>query len=154
MLPAWQNEWNNIIRYVIFQDETLKTLMKIPTGTSILTFLDKHFIETGIADETLSSEDVRIIYGDFHSEGLIPHFLKQQLSFDIYVKKSELRNATKDRLVLRTHLIANRLNALLTKKDDPNLGGFVFRVIGETSLGTSLIGYTRYNITFEYKRTT
>lgn len=149
MLPVWRKEFNDILRYIIFQDEELKTLMKVPNGTSILDFFDKYFIEMGFTDETLKNEAVRVVYGSIGNND-IPKVLKNEISFDIYVKKSELRNATKDRLMLRTHLVADRIKTLLTQKDNPNMGGYVFREIGESELGTSTVGYTRYNISFNY----
>ena len=153
MLRNWLNEWNDIIRYIIWSDVQLKTLMKIPANASILDFVDKYFIRMGYTDETLSDQAVRIVYGEVGGGADIPHVMKQEMSFDIYVKKSELRNATNDRLQLRTHLIADRLNHLLTQKDNPHIGGYNFRVIGETEMGTSVVGYTRLNISFEFFRT-
>lgn len=40
MPSSWTNEWNNIIRHTLFQDTELKTLMKIPEGTTIIDFID------------------------------------------------------------------------------------------------------------------
>lgn len=154
MPSAWENEWNNIIRYVLFSDSTLKTLMCIPENTKILDFVDKYFINAGYTSEILIDEPVRIIYGVIpYGTGAMPHVLNQEMSFDIYVKNEYLRNYGKDRLVMRNHLIAERLSKLLTNQYDQRLGGYKFICIGESDMGSSAIGYSRYNITFNFKRT-
>jgi len=54
----------------------------------------------------------------------------------------------------RTHLIANRLNDLLTKEGTSGkyFGGYRFWPSKEMDLGTRTVGYVRYNISFEYMR--
>ena len=149
---AWIDDWNDIIRNVIFKDEELKSLMKLPQGTNIITFIDKYFIRAAYTTEVLTNETVRIVYGRI-SRGYAdnPYVTNNELSFDIYVKNEELHNVERDRLVFRTDLIAKRLIDLLTKQR--YLGAYHFYVESEGEMGTSTIGYTRYNVTFSYKKT-
>lgn len=153
MPSFWINEFNDIIRFIIFPDEKLKTLMKLPPDTNIISFIDNYFIRAGFTNKTLKDETVRIIYGDVGTKlAGAPHVLKQQMDFDIYVKLTDVHNACNDRLVYRTHLIAERIKELLTEQNE-HLGGYVFRCIGESDMGTSTIGYTRHNISFAYMKT-
>lgn len=148
----WIDDWNDILRDVIFPDEELKTLMKIPEGTDIITFVDKYFIRANYTTKTLTNEPVRIVYGDLYANDTNnPNVMRNELSFDIYVRLEDIHNAERDRLVMRTHLIANRLINLLTKKR--YLGVYRFWLAGECEMGTSTIGYARYNVSFNYMRT-
>ena len=154
-VPTWMKDWNDIIRYVIFPDEELKNLMCVPENTTIIDFIDHYFIRAGYTNELLEKEDVRIVYGDVDSKPTaVPNVLENTLSFDIYVRKEKLHNATNDRLMYRTHLIANRLNMLLTKGGTSGkyLGGYRFWPNKEMDLGTRTVGYVRYNISFKYMR--
>ena len=145
----WIDDWNNIIRDVIFADEELKSLMKIPEDTDIITFIDDYFIQAGYTSKVLTNQAVRIIYGTVYSnETSNPNVLRNELSFDIYVKLEDIHNAERDRLVMRTHLIADRLINLLTKHR--YLWGYRFWVVGQREMGTSTIGYARYNVSFNY----
>ena len=150
---AWINEFNDIIRYVIFPDAELRELMMLPANTSIINFIDKYFMRVGTSSEPLSNEDVRIVYGTVGT-GLANdvHVLRQEISFDIYVRQKCLHNVGNDRLVFRTELIADRLNRLLTDQYDERLGGYRFRCIGQSDMSTTTIGYVRYNISFAYKK--
>ena len=107
---TWQDNWNDVIRYVIFKDKKLKELMLIPEKTTITQFIDKYFIQDENVGEILTDEAVRISYYDSASgkdTGNQNVFLKYK-EFDIYVKEDVLHNATDDRLQYRYHLIANR----------------------------------------------
>ncbi len=153
MPSTWMREWNDIIRYVIWQDDTLRELMKIPAKTTIMNVIDKYFIRGGTVGTPLTDEPVRIVYGTYGT-GLANdvRVLKNEMSFDIYVKLKELHNVGDDRLMFRTELIAERLKSLLTDQYDPRLGGYRFRCIGQSDMSTSTIGYVRYNITFQYMK--
>ena len=154
MPSSWTREWNDIIRYVIFPDEGLKFLMKLPENTTIINFINKYFMRVGTVSEPLKDEVVRIVYGNYGSAlANDVHVLKQEISFDIYVQTKQLHNVGEDRLVYRTELIAERLKDLLTRSDPELLGGYHFRCIGESDMNTSTIGYVRYNVTFQYMRT-
>ena len=154
-IRTWMNDWNDIIRYVIFPDPILKNLMCIPENTTIIDFIDHYFIRAGYTNELLEKEDVRIVYGDIDpKETDVPNVTQNTLSFDIYVRTQKLHNATNDRLMYRTHLIATRLNELLTKGGTSGkyLGGYRFWHCKEMDLGTRTVGYVRYNISFKYMR--
>lgn len=150
-ISCWQEEWNYIIRNVIFSDMELRKLMMIPDGTNIIDFIDKFFIRAGDTNETLKSENVRIVYGDI-PVGVTnnPNVVRTQMKFNIYVKKEHLHDVSNDRLVLRTMKICDRLNLLLAQPI--NIKGYRFRVIGEQDIGTRTIGYVRRDITFEFKK--
>ena len=152
VLRSWIDDWNDIIRNVIFKDEELKSLMKLPANTNIITFIDKYFIRAGYTTEVLTNESVRIVYGTIaRGDAMNPYVTRNEMSFDIYVKLEDLHNVERDRLVFRHHLIAKRLIDLLT--DQRYLGAYRFTVEGEGDMGTSTIGYTRYNVTFGFMKT-
>lgn len=148
---VWVDEWNDIIRNVIYPDEKLKQLMCIPEGTSIVNFIDKYFIRAGYTGALLKDQKVRIVYGDVGGVSTdVPDILKHEISFDIYVKLDSLHNAQPDRLIFRTNLIADRINELLTK--DRYLNGYRFWISTQSDLGTQTIGYARHNISFHYMK--
>lgn len=152
VLRSWIDDWNDIIRNVIFKDEELKSLMKLPANTNIITFIDKYFIRAGYTTEVLTNESVRIVYGTIaRGDAMNPYVTRNEMSFDIYVKLEDLHNVERDRLVFRNHLIAKRLIDLLTNQR--YLGAYRFTVEGEGDMGTSTIGYTRYNVTFGFMKT-
>ena len=77
---------------------------------NIREFIARYFIEDAMPDEPVVDEDVRIIYYDEEGSKLgTPHVTKKILAFDIYVKESNLYNATNDRLQRRDKLIAQLL---------------------------------------------
>ena len=150
----WLKEWNDIIRNVFFPDEELKTLMEVPAGTNIITFIDKYFIRAGFTSEVLTNEPVRVIYGTLSSwETNNPHVTSNTMTFDIYVKTHELHNVGTDRLLYRTDLIADRIKQLLLKSHFVADTGYHFVLAGEADLGTSVIGYSRKNVSFDYMKT-
>lgn len=86
-ITSWMNDWNDIIRYVIFPDEELRRLMCLPEDITIINFIDHYFIRAGYSNELLEKEDVRIVYGDVDSQTTgVPNVTKNTLSFDIYVR--------------------------------------------------------------------
>lgn len=148
----WIDDWNDILRDVIFADEELKTLMMLPENTNIITFIDRYFIRAGYTSKVLSNEPVRIVYGNMYSNQTDnPHVTRNEMSFDIYVSLDHIHDVERDRLVMRTHLIAKRLIDLLTQKR--YLGNYRFWVSNECEMGTSTIGYARYNVSFNYMKT-
>lgn len=147
----WIDDWNELLRTTIFSDDILKTLMKVPEGTKIIEFIDRYFIKAGYTNKILTDEAVRIVFGTIATPTNIDGVTKNQISFDIYVKNEDLHNVGKDRLVMRTQLIAKRLIYLLTKQRYH--GVFRFYDPREGDMGTSAIGYARYNLTLSYTRT-
>lgn len=70
---SWIDEWNDILRNIIFADDELKTLMEIPESTNIIAFTDRHFIRAGYTNKTLVNEPVRIVYGMLGTGDLSPY---------------------------------------------------------------------------------
>lgn len=147
----WINDWNDIIRHVIFSDKELMNLMKIPEKTSIIDFIDRYFIRAGFTNKILSNEDVRIVYGSTSSATNIDGVTSNVMNFDIYVKLENLHNVGVDRLVMRTQLIAQRLIYLLTRVRYNGVYRFYDSVEGD--MGTSAVGYARYRVSLSYTRT-
>lgn len=150
MQDAWIGDWNDILRESIFADDVLKALMKLPDETKIIEFIDRYFIRAGYTNKILSDESVRIVYGSISVPTNISGVTKNQMSFDIYVKNEDLHNVGKDRLVMRTQLIAKRIIYLLTK--ERYIGAYRFYDPHEGDMGTSAIGYARYNVTLSYTK--
>lgn len=150
---SWEDNWNSIIRRILFQDEQLRMLMKLPEKATILDFRDKYFIQAGYTSRTLTNEPIRIVYGhmnvgdDLNSEAVS----MMKLSFDIYVQNEYLFNATADRLQMRTNLIADRIQKLL--KQQRYVYGYRFYNPKRSNMGTSTVGYSRLNLTLSYMRT-
>ena len=150
---VWEKEWNNLIRYVFFRDEELKKLMKVPSDTNIVKFTDKYFIRAGFTNELLEHEPVRIIYSTVSSgDSGTPNVRRNLLLFDIYVKKDILRTATADRLLLRTDLIADRIDTLLRQTRYAGRSGYRFWPAGALDLGTRTVGYVRHMISYYYMK--
>lgn len=147
----WINDWNDIMRHVIFSDKELMNLMKIPEKTSIIDFIDRYFIRAGFTNKILSNEDVRIVYGSTSSATNIDGVTSNVMNFDIYVKLENLHNVGVDRLVMRTQLIAQRLIYLLTRVRYNGVYRFYDPVEGD--MGTSAVGYARYRVSLSYTRT-
>lgn len=150
---GWIVSWNKIVREIIFRDYDLKKLMKIPPKTGVVQFCDKYFIRAGYTNKLLTNETCRIVYADVQgNETSVPGVTKNMMTFDIYVKDEELHTAGDDALVFRTHLIASRLNYLLTNKRYLLDTGYRFWVAGDWDLGTRTQGYARYTIAFYYMK--
>lgn len=148
---AWIDDWNNIIRDIIFPDPVLMELMKVPEDTGIIEFIDRYFIQAGYTNKVLRDESVRIVFGSVGVPTSTPNVTRNILSFDIYVKNEDLHNVGRDRLVMRTKLIAKRLIELLTNKRYN--GAYRFYDPNEGDMGTSAIGYARYNVSMSYIKT-
>ena len=108
-IQTWKDNWNDVIRYVIFKDAPLKELMLIPENTSIVNFIDKYFIQNEVGDEILCDEKVRVVYYDSKgkdtgNKGVRLHYKE----FDIFVRDDVLHTASDDRLQNRYDLIAER----------------------------------------------
>ena len=152
-MQIWEDEWNEIIRTVIFADDELKTLMKVPEGTGIIPFIDKYFVRAGYTNEVLEDESVRIVYSDNQGyEAGAKNVMRKMMTFDIYVKKEDLHNVEADRLVMRTRRIASRLHKLLTDEKNTKNTGYRFWIAGDWDLGTKTIGYARYVLALYYMK--
>ena len=147
---TWKDNWNNVIRHVLFPDEELRKLMLLPDDISIIEFIDKYFIQDENAGEQLISEPVRILYWD--SEGRDSgnmNVRNKYKEFDIFVKEDVLHTATNDRLQNRYDQIAERQKYLLLK--DTHVQGLRFRYEDDYNLWTKTIGYKRHHVVFSYK---
>lgn len=153
---GWINEWNDIIREIIFPDTILRELMMIDDSMTIMDFVDKRFVRAMYTDTVIIDEPVRIIYGTITPQQLGEFVTNNLMSFDIFVKNEHKHDVGDDRLMMRAELIAHRLNQLLGHRIYTSKGmtAYKFWCVGESVLGSATIGYSRYNITFAYNRTT
>lgn len=150
---GWTNNWNKIIRKVIFPDYELRSLMKIPGKTGILQFIDRYFIRAGFTNKLLSDEVCRVVYAEMQGyETNVPNVRKNIMMFDIYVKEEELHNVGDDRLVFRTDLIADRIRFLLMKDRYVEETGYRFWDAGDWDAGTRTGGYARKTISFYFMK--
>ena len=150
---GWVKAWNKIIREVIFKDEELRFLMRLPARTHITKFIDQYFVQAGFTNKLLSDETVRIVYSEVTSADTnVPNVKKNIMNFDIYVKMENLHDVGDDRLIGRHYLIADRLEKLLTKDRYLNDTGYRFWVAGAWDQGTRTVGYARYTISFYYMK--
>lgn len=152
-MMGWIRAWNKIIREVIYHDHKLKVLMKLPPRTGVIQFTERYFIHAGYTNKLLTDEVCRIVYSDIQgAETAVPNITQNMMTFDIYVKNEEQRGLTDDGLILRTHLIAERLKYLLTKQRYLAGTGYRFRIAGDWDMGTRTSGYSRYCIAFYYMK--
>lgn len=150
---GWLKAWNTIIRKIIWKDEELKQLMKIPSGVNIMQFCNRYFVRAGFSNDLLTDEVCRIIYSDVQgNDTSVPNVRKNMMTFDIYVKEEELHNVGNDRLMARCDLIAERLYKLLTQERYLADTGYRFWIAGDWDLGTRTVGYTRKTIAFYYMK--
>lgn len=150
---GWINAWNSIIRNVIFRDYDLKRLMKLPSKTGIIQFTERYFVKAGYTNKLLTDEVCRIVYADTPGQSTkVPNVKRNMMTFDIYVKSEEMRNCGDDGLILRTHLIAERLFKLLTSERYLGETGYRFWIAGDWDLGSRTPGYSRYTIAFYYMK--
>jgi hypothetical protein len=127
--------------------------MKIPKQTGVIQFTERYFIKAGYTNKLLTDEVCRIVYSDIQgSQTEVPNVKRNMLQFDIYVKNDELRGVGDDGLVLRTHLIAERLYKLLTSERYLRDTGYRFWIAGDWDLGSRTAGYSRYTIAFYYMK--
>lgn len=146
---TWNDNWNNIIRYVLFKDAKLKELMLQPKGTTIDKFVDNYFIEDVNVGEILSNEKVRISYFDSNPSDTGNKNVKRRFKeFDIYVKSEVDHTVSRDYLKHRYHAIADRLKVLLHGKK--GLYGLTFSFEDSYNMWTKTIGYSRYHVVFSY----
>ena len=151
---GWINNWNTIIRKVIWPDHELKVLMKLPPKTGILQFNQRYFIRAGFTNDLLTDETCRIVYSDSAShETDVPNVKRKVMTFDIYVKKEDMYNIGDDRLVSRLDLIVDRLDKLLRQERYLQDTGYRFwPVDGGLDLGTRTTGYARRSISYYYMK--
>ena len=149
---TWQDNWNNVVCNVLFQDEKLKELMLIPRGTDLMKFQDKYFIRDGSTDELLTKEKVRVVHHDEKGfDNFHPNVRSKYKMFDIFVSEDVEHTATENRLQSRQVLIAERIKYLLLRhRVVENLR---FQYEDEYDMWTKTIGYKLYRIVFFYRTT-
>lgn len=147
---TWKDNWNNIVRHVIFKDRKLKQLMLVPVDAPITQFVDKYFIEDETTDELITDEKVRVTYCTTKGYDTGNSNVKLRfLEFDIYVCQDELHTATSDRLQNRYDLIAERIKYLLLRHD--RIEHMHYEYEDEYNLFTKVVGYRRYHLVFSFK---
>ena len=145
---TWTDNWNNVIRNVIFPDPILRELMLLPKNVTITQFIDKYFIEDEGGGEILTDEPVRICWYDTQGNDTGNMNVRMKYKeFDIYVKRERLHDATMDRLQNRYNLIAQRLKELLQGDE---VEGLHFEYEDEFNLYTKTPGYKRYHLDLYY----
>ncbi len=146
---TWTDNWNNVIRDVIFPDAEMRELMMLPKNVTITQFIDKYFLEDEGGDEILTDEAVRICWYDSKGNDTGNSNVRLKFKeFDIYVKKEHLHDVTMDRLQNRYNLICDRLKYLLLR--DEHVYGLHFEYEDEYNLYTKTIGYKRYHLDLFY----
>lgn len=144
-------EWNDIIRNVLFKDDELRRLMMVPSNCKILDFIDNYFVRSGGTGPLLTNQHVRIVYGsNTIGDDNNPGVLNNQISFNIYVKNTNIHDSENDRLIYRTVLIAERLKYLLMH--NRYIRSYRFWVAQEQDMYTSLVDYNRYMLTLNYMK--
>ena len=122
---TWNDNWNDVIRHVLFKDEKLKTQMLIPEDVSVQDFIEKYFIRDVSPDEVITTEKVRVSHYDTQGGDTGNVNVKRKYKeFDIFVHESELHTADTDRLRSRAELIAERIKYLLLR--EKNICGLRF----------------------------
>lgn len=147
---TWQDNWNNVLRNVLFPDRRLKELMLIPEGTDIRKFREKYFIRDGSTDELLTTEKVRVVHHDDEAlNGGHPHVRGKYRTFDIYVSEDEEFTCDRDRLRSRQVMVAERIKYLLLRKY--NCENIHFMYEDEYDQWTKTVGYKMYKLTLFYQ---
>ena len=150
---TWKDNWNNVIRDVLFADDYLREQMLLPDECTVTQFIDKYFIEDENSDEIVTDELVRVVCYDSRGRDTGNQNVRLKYKeFDIYVRKDVLHTATRDRLQNRYDLIADRIKYLLLRHDCVCCLHFELEDDGY-NLFTKAIGYKRYHIAFSYKTT-
>lgn len=150
-IKTWKDNLNDVVRDVIFSNGELLDLMMIPEAdrNDIIKFIDKYFIRDPAPDEILTTEDVRICYGEIAGRQIGKYVLKKMIFFDIYVKNNHLHDVSDDLLVYRTDTICQKLKELLT--DSKYVCMIDFNYEDDYGLFTKMVGYTRHRLVLSYK---
>ena len=153
---TWKDNWNDVVRYLIFADAQMQELMCLPKGITIPQFCEKYFIRDGDGAELLTDEKVRVIYNDSPGTPTKNRFVKNRYKeFDIYVKDEYVHPSwdyqfSTDWMKCRYDAIAERLKVLLCNGD---VFGLKFFFEDEYDQWTKTVGYKRYHIVFSYQTT-
>ena len=115
----------------------------------IIKFIDKYFIRNPAPDEILTTEDVRICYGELAGRSIGKYMLRKLIFFDIYVKNEHLHNVGDDLLVSRADTICQKIKELLTYQKYVCQIDFSYE--DDYGLFTKMVGYTRHRLVLSYK---
>lgn len=152
-LRTWEDNWNQVLRYVIFDDPVLMNLMMVPKDINILDFLKKYWIEDQNGADLLTNEQVRIIsYTSTNGTTGVRKVIPKTKEFDIYVREDVLYGADPiDALRKRTILIKDRQKYLLTNQVYTH--HLRFDYVDGMDSWTKMVGYKRYHVIFSYNET-
>ena len=80
----------------------------------------------------VEDEDVRVLwYEEPSAQTGNPNVVEKKMSFDIYVRRERLNDATNDRLQSRARMISQKLQELLTDKEQ--VGRICFSYVDDYS---------------------
>lgn len=150
---TWEDNWNNVIRDVLFQSQELKDEMLVPAANrnNLRDFITNRFVEDVNTDQLVIDEDVRILWsieGNPFLRGS-DHIHTKYLAMDIYVKRNRLYDvSTEDRMKARDVEIAKRIKHLLLKTR--SVCNISFRYSDEFRLVSKTVGYQRLRLVFTY----
>lgn len=151
-IHTWKDNWNDIVRYVIFQDEQFLKLLCVKDNVSITEFIEKYFIQIKSGSELLTNEKVRILYYDDEgSDTRNKNVRGKTKQFDIYVRDDVLHSGSRDKLVNLYDLITERLKYLILNNCEKY--GLRFKFYDSYNLWTKTQGYRRYHVVFSYNIT-
>lgn len=63
---TWEDNWNNVVRRVLFKDTMLLDMMMVPAAdrTNALAFINRYFVRGTMTDALVINENVRVVYSD------------------------------------------------------------------------------------------
>lgn len=153
-IQTWDDNWNDVVRTVLFPDVRLKELMLIPDRdkNDIMKFITEYFVQYPMTDEVLGDHKVRVIYDDEEPDEMnIPQAVRARMAFDIFVHSDHLHTADKNRMKDRSILIAHRIRYLLTRST--YVCNLRFNMGKAFGVGAKTIGYRRYRLVMNYHKT-
>ena len=136
----------------LFQDDTLKTLMKIPTvdKNNLGKVRDLYITHSYGSDTIITNLNCRILFRNVPLTGTNNQYVKWDgIIFEIFVKNSEEYTVESDGLIRRQEAIADRLYELLARQ---YVASMKFEPVDRGDLYCGTEGYKRYFVKFTYKR--
>lgn len=136
----------------LYRDETLKTLLKIPSVdiNNMAKVRDTYITHSYGSDTIITDVACRILYRNVPLSETRNQFVRWDgIIFEIFVRNSDEYNVTTNALDRRQEMIADRLLKLLGRQ---YVGAWKFEPIDKGDLYCSTSGYKRYFILFRYKR--
>lgn len=115
----------------------------------IIKFINQYYIRDPAPDEILTTEDVRICWGEQEGKSIGKYVLKKNIFFDVYVKNTHLHDVGNDLLISRADKICQRMKELLT--DQKQVCMIDFSQEDDQGLFTKMVGYTRHRLVLSQK---